>query len=747
MARRSGQAGRAAAILALAATPGLLQAQGDVELAGRIHGGALPPAGFYELVRRTPDAFEFSPDNGWIRRGRAVAAARRAQRAALVSPTAGPQLARMQNGVMTGDLRMPVFLVLYANTDSAALAAVASRPTMETRLFAAPPAPPYSVHTYYREISNDALSVYGTVLEWTRVPGTDVVYEGVPGCNGLCGTSGVGALIRDIVQLHDPTLDFSQFDNDGPDNVPNSGDDDGYVDAIVVLHPEVDGSCKNVNPSAQNSIWAHRWIYRGWTGSDLVTNDPSATPGWGNVRIRDYIIQGGQGGDGGCASNAPQAMGLVAHEAGHLLGLPDLYDTSDQSEGIGHWGLMGAGNWRVPTRPAYMEAWSRGELGWVTEVPLTRDTSIAIPPVETADSVFVVPIPGTNEYYLLENRQPIGSDGDIHGPGLLIWHPDSVLIRVRRGANSVNAQLPQGLKLVQADGLDQLGAHQNRGDAGDPFPGTTAKLAFRHNTNPSARTKTGAVAPVVIDSIRQVNPSGPVALRLRLGYPLTLTTTGPGTVAANPAAALVADAVSPAASTVTLVAAPNAGAVLDGWSGDTTTTRDTLRVVMHRPWAVTATFATALAVTAPLPPPAVMGASYQVTLTATGGTGSFTWSLASGRLPAGVTVRQGGLVAGVPEEIGAFAATVRVRSGNQTQDTPLTILVSAPHLVATQVVGHLVGPAARQTLTVDELRYLDLIGNRNGSFDVGDFLAFVQTTGGAVSADVMAAVLRRGAER
>lgn len=725
--------------------PHALRAQGDVELAGRIHGGAVPPAGFFELVRTRPNAFEFSPDNGWIRRGRAVAAARRAQRASLVSPGGGPQLARMQNGVMTGDLRMPVFLVLYANTDSAALVGVAPRATMESRLFATTPAPPYSVHTYYREISNDALGVSGTVLEWTRVPGVDVVYEGGPNCNGLCGTSGVGTLIRDVVQLHDPTLDYSQFDNDGPDNLPNSGDDDGYVDGIVLLHPEVDGACKNVNPAAQNNIWAHRWIYRGWTGSDLVTNDPSAIPGWGNVRIRDYIIQGGQGGDAGCTSNAPQAMGVVAHESGHLLGLPDLYDTSDLSEGIGHWGLMGAGNWRVPVRPAYMEAWSRSELGWVTEVPLIRDTSIAMPPVETADSVFVVPIPGTNEYYLLENRQPIGSDGDIHGPGLLIWHPDSVLIRLRRGANAVNAQLPQGLKLLQADGLDQLGTHENRGDAGDPFPGTTAKTVFRHNTNPAARSKTGVTTPVAIDSIRQLSPAGSVALRLRLGYPFALATTGPGTVAADPAAALVADAVLPAASTVTLVAVPQTGAVLDGWSGDTVTTRDTLALTMSHGWSVTATFASQLTVSVPLPAPAVMGASYQATLTAAGGTGTFTWSLVSGRLPTGITVRQGGLIAGIPEEIGTFAATVRVRSGNQIVDTPLSILVNAPQLAATQVLGHLVGPATRQTLTVDELRYLDLIGNRNGSFDVGDFLAFVQTTGGAVSAEIMVDVLRKGA--
>jgi hypothetical protein len=61
------------------------------------------------------------------------------------------------------------------------------------------------------------------------------------------------------------------------------------------------------------------------------------------------------------------------------------------------------------------------------------------------------------------------------------------------------------------------------------------------------------------------------------------------------------------------------------------------------------------------------------------------------------------------------------------------------------VLGVLLGTGG--TLTSDERRYLDLLGNRNSMFDVGDFHAFVAATGGGVSAEVMAELLRKGGTR
>jgi hypothetical protein len=94
----------------------------DVEALGRELGGARPPIEYYQFVATNPNAFRFSPDNGWIRRARAVAAQRGAARG--LASLESVQPAAFANGVLTGDLNVPVFLVLYANTDSATVVTI-----------------------------------------------------------------------------------------------------------------------------------------------------------------------------------------------------------------------------------------------------------------------------------------------------------------------------------------------------------------------------------------------------------------------------------------------------------------------------------------------------------------------------------------------------------------------------------------------------------------------------------------------
>ena len=71
------------------------------------------------------------------------------------------------------------------------------------------------------------------------------------------------------------------------------------------------------------------------------------------------------------------AVGSMAHEFGHRLLLPDLYDLDydldpelgpvDDSGGIGYWGLMGHGNrgWGDAGGPNPFCVWSLGQLGWL----------------------------------------------------------------------------------------------------------------------------------------------------------------------------------------------------------------------------------------------------------------------------------------------------------------------------------------------------------------------------------------------
>jgi len=258
--------------------------------------------------------------------------------------------------VVSGTVQVPVLLGKF----SPASAAPYPASDLQTKLFS--PAPALSMTGLYDEMSYGNVNLTGTVYDWFTVSQSDVYYEG--GCNGLCGTAKTGQFLLELLQANDPTINFGLYDNDGPDGLPNSGDDDGFVDFVAFVHPEVGAECGNTN------IWSHRWVVGGWpefAQQPWVTND--ARNGGGNIVVWDYTIQPALGSENGCGTGINE-IGVFCHEFGHAFGLPDLYDWNGGTQGIGHWGLMGSGNWNNPVNPAHFEAWSKAELGWLlpTEV-------------------------------------------------------------------------------------------------------------------------------------------------------------------------------------------------------------------------------------------------------------------------------------------------------------------------------------------------------------------------------------------
>jgi M6 family metalloprotease-like protein len=811
------------------ALPAASLAQTDVEWLGRRH-GVRPPAAYYQLLRQNPNAFQFSPDNGWIRRGRAVAERRNAGRAQLAEGVwLTPQANVNTNGVLRGTLNVPVLLILFSDTDSAAIADISPQATVQGILFNPDPAPPYSVTTYYREISNDSLEVTGTVQPWRRVSRDDEYYEN--NNNGL--TSRTADLLAEIVRLNDELgLDWGQFDSDGEDGIPNSGDDDGYVDAVVMIHPEVDGACNNSN------MWAHKFHYQGWKGSGAVLETstpatPSPEHNLPTIQIRDYIIQGGRGGTDGCTANQPPAIGLVTHETGHIFGLPDLYNTNltRSSHGIGEWGLMGSGNWRSPKSPAHMEAWSRVQLGWITEVVVTSDATLDISPIESSDTAYVLPIANSNEYYLLSNRQPIGSSDDkmfvaqpngapAFTPGLLVWHVDSSLVKQRMSLNALNASEPEAVRLIQADGRDDLRLGRNRGDGDDSWHGLFGSPdEFGIATTPATTKNDSSATCIVVSQIEQGSPNvhadvaftvpdliaaNDTLARFKLdaqtmnrfagcldagdhvlemdatqvvnnggnrytwlswsnglarSHTFPAGTEGDTIIAQVQTEYLVQvtfDAERGAVTSsvgdvsgagqfvlkgdpVQLVAEAASGMVFDGWSGDAVTGNATLNLTMTRTYRLTALFVPPLVAVSSALSPGIMGANYLQPLSATGGTGTYTWQVISGALPAGVQLASSGSLTGRPTEAGSFAFDASVTSGSQSQTLSLSLEVTMPTLAVSDVVRQIVG--AGTPLTSDEANFLDLLGNDNARLDVGDFLAWVQQTGLSLSASEISAML------
>src|SRR5262249_23196379 len=76
--------------------------------------------------------------------------------------------------------------------------------------------------------------------------------------------------------------------------------------------------------------------------------------------------------------------------------------------------------------------------------------------------------------------------------------------------------------------------------------------------------------------------------------------------------------------------------------------------------------------------------TYQATLSASGGTGLTSWTLARRALPAGLTLSSNGSISGSPTGIGTFAFTVRATDAGWSGNTalqPLAITVGAREIV------------------------------------------------------------------
>jgi M6 family metalloprotease-like protein len=713
------------------------------------------------LGRFEVPGFDFAPDGAWRRHTGQI---RQARQALLRSKSlgtlnaSGPSAARV-----SGNYNLPVVLISY--TDQ-----VMPFPTADYQDVLFNPAPtlrPYSVKTYYEEISNGNITITGNVFNPVVTDQASSYYQ--DGCNGIAAVSAcanpiggnpnnVSAHFRDLLvealTKADAlgTIDWGLFDNDGPDGTPNSGDDDGRVDFITFIQPVVDGACGAVG------IWAHRWTIAALRQSTPFQTSTPRTGG-GFILVNDYTIQSGQGGNGACSAGQIMPIGTIAHETGHAFGIPDLYDTGGASEGIGEWGIMGSGNYARAYSPAGFEAWSLTEMGWVTVDTLTASGTVTINPVQTSDTVFYVPLNGTDEYLLLENRDSLLSDtaqmsaafSRKKSPGLLIWHMDQSVITGGMGNNGVNAGLVHGVALEQADGQNHLRATSggNRGDTGDPYPGTTVNRSWTLSSNPASRNNAGTYAGFVIDSIYR-NASGvpgvpsPIVLRYVKRVQSVVSTNRAGAVirvngvnttrfddVVAPGDNISIEAISPQTiisgrTQLTFASWSDGGAqihsVVSGATPDT----------------IVASFT----------------AAHKVNLVTAPTSGTVTSDIAgSPNLVTGAFVAEGTPVTlTATPDVGA--TFVRFQGDTTTTNATLVLPMGRPYsltavftggvtIVTQDAVNALLGATCtvNPCLSTEQLTYLDQTGNNDGSYNLGDFLSYADRTGLNPSSAVMQQLL------
>ena len=227
-----------------------------------------------------------------------------------------------------------------------------------------------SMSEYYEEISHGNFTVDGTAGGWYQ--STYSMSE---------AKANTKQYVAEIAALADPDFDYAQYDNDGPDNIPNSGDDDGYVDGIAVVY----SGCGAEWGPGNDNLWPHMSSLG--SSYEYTTQDASANGGY--IIVSSYFVSPELAGGGDCYTDIIRPMGVYAHEFGHILGLPDLYDRDDSngdSEGIGNWCLMAGGSWNGwgGDTPAHMSAWCKQEMGWIEPTVLGEDqNSVDIPAAAT----------------------------------------------------------------------------------------------------------------------------------------------------------------------------------------------------------------------------------------------------------------------------------------------------------------------------------------------------------------------------
>ncbi|WP_417555107.1 immune inhibitor A domain-containing protein [Microbacterium sp.] len=225
----------------------------------------------------------------------------------------------------------------------------------------------YTMKNMYEEMSRGAYTLTGEATPWVKVKHSEAYYgatvchkndQGVYEAGPMQDMQGhpdnplgpgqlpIDAVAAVAAQNPDfPWADYDIEDQGDRDGDGNVHEPDGVIDHVVLVHA---GEDKSGGGGAQGTyaIWAHSSAVAG-----------GATIPGTNLKISNYIVQPEDSG-----------VGVFAHEYGHDLGLPDLYDTSNAGNSdIDFWDLMSSGSHSGPifqSMPTHMGLWDKWVLGW-----------------------------------------------------------------------------------------------------------------------------------------------------------------------------------------------------------------------------------------------------------------------------------------------------------------------------------------------------------------------------------------------
>lgn len=271
--------------------------------------------------------------------------------------------------------------------------------------------------------------------------------------------------------------DFSKYDYD----------EDGDIDTVYFFY----SGYGQANSPDTESVWPHQADFKRFT----IAGSPGQKPLYlDGKRVGPYACSNELIYSLPMGAKAPylEGIGAFCHEFGHVLGLPDLYDTTDAGcKSPGTWDLMDQGSYNMnSTCPPNFSAWERWVLNWMEFDELEEGSTNSMKGLGASENnpkayrLRILRPASTkyyNEFFVFETRSRDGYDISLPNEGMLIWR-----INYNKSvwtSNTVNTTRPN-VEILYSDPTSRCCTWPDDfGDVVSSYPGAPNQLK-PYSSNP-----------------------------------------------------------------------------------------------------------------------------------------------------------------------------------------------------------------------------------------------------------------------
>lgn len=243
-------------------------------------------------------------------------------------------------------------------------------------------------------------------------------------------------------------VDFSKYDYDG----------DGEIDNVFFFYSGY-GQADSGKPG---TIWPHQGEFRRYTYAPPygLSLDPIS---FGNVSLGPYACSNELNYQVPDGWEQPylDGIGAFCHEFGHVLGLPDFYDTDEgrYTKTPGYWSVMDRGSYNNnSTQPPLFSTYEQWVCRWMEFTDPEEGEHYTLPQLvdENRQSIRLrvrknsPNVQYTSEFFILENRGRTDWDETVPEEGMVVWRVN--FIASKWNTNTVNTG---GTPCVEVLGADE----------------------------------------------------------------------------------------------------------------------------------------------------------------------------------------------------------------------------------------------------------------------------------------------------